>query len=326
MKQHYIPRRYLKTFSEKENFIYTYDKINSKSYQASLMSVCFEDDLYTISNSYIEECKNNCNSELNKLSIESDYFAKTIEPMFGKLLTQLDEIKNGWITGNDKYKICFLEKRELALHIITLYFRIPYVMNAMIDNHLRFEKAEADMIKHILSVQTGNKAFDELKLDITYEKPVLHAQISYLNDELVMDIANILANNIFVFNLSERNEFYTSDFPIVVNPYVPHVKPICMGLAQYGGELTMPLSPSISLSIYDRNYFKDKEELDSCFVIANEEEILRRNWRIYLYAKRHIFSLKNDFRMIDVIFRKEGKHVFYSPNLKEEIVSGLGKY
>lgn len=325
MKQHYIPRCYLKRFSDNNKSIFSYDKINSKSYQASLMSVCCEDDLYSLSESYVEECIKQ-QDNLNTLSIECDYFSKKIEPLLAQYLGQLDVIQDGWVKGTERYRLNYLEKRELALHIITLYFRIPHVMNAMIDNHLRFERAEADMIKHILSVQTRNKAFNELELEISCEKPVLHAQISYLNDELLMDMANILANNIYVFFVSENNELYSSDFPIVVNPYVPNIKPICMGLAQYGGELTMPLSPSLSISIYDRKYFKDKEELDSCFIIANDEEILRRNWRIYLYAKRHVFSLKNDFRMIDVLYEKEGKHVFYSPNLKEEIVSGLGKY
>jgi hypothetical protein len=289
------------------------------------MSVCCEDDLYSLSESYVEECIKQ-QDNLNTLSIECDYFSKKIEPLLAQYLGQLDVIQDGWVKGTERYRLNYLEKRELALHIITLYFRIPHVMNAMIDNHLRFERAEADMIKHILSVQTRNKAFDELELEISCEKPVLHAQISYLNDELLMDMASILANNIYVFFVSENNELYSSDFPIVVNPYVPNIKPICMGLAQYGGELTMPLSPSLSISIYDRKYFKDKEELDSCFIIANDKEILRRNWRIYLYAKRHVFSLKNDFRMIDVLYEKEGKHVFYSPNLKEEIVSGLGRY
>lgn len=325
MKQHYIPRCYLKRFSDNNKSIFSYDKINSKSYQASLMSVCCEDDLYSLSESYVEECIKQ-QDNLNTLSIECDYFSKKIEPLLAQYLGQLDVIQDGWVKGTERYRLNYLEKRELALHIITLYFRIPHVMNAMIDNHLRFERAEADMIKHILSVQTRNKAFNELELEISCEKPVLHAQISYLNDELLMDMANILANNIYVFFVSENNELYSSDFPIVVNPYVPNIKPICMGLAQYGGELTMPLSPSLSISIYDRKYFKDKEELDSCFIIANDEEILRRNWRIYLYAKRHVFSLKNDFRMIDVLYEKEGKHVFYSPNLKEEIVSGLGRY
>ena len=325
MKQHYIPRCYLKRFSDNNKSIFSYDKINSKSYQASLMSVCCEDDLYSLSESYVEECIKQ-QDNLNTLSIECDYFSKKIEPLLAQYLGQLDVIQDGWVKGTERYRLNYLEKRELALHIITLYFRIPHVMNAMIDNHLRFERAEADMIKHILSVQTRNKAFNELELEISCEKPVLHAQISYLNDELLMNMANILANNIYVFFVSENNELYSSDFPIVVNPYVPNIKPICMGLAQYGGELTMPLSPSLSISIYDRKYFKDKEELDSCFIIANDEEILRRNWRIYLYAKRHVFSLKNDFRMIDVLYEKEGKHVFYSPNLKEEIVSGLGRY
>ncbi len=326
MKQHYIPRCYLRRFSNHERSIFTYDKINSKSYKAPIMSVCFENDIYTISNSYIEDSKNEHGINLNKLSIESDYFANTIEQMLEKFLNQLDDIKNGWIAGNDKYKLQFVEKRELALHLITLYFRIPYVMNAIIDNHMRYEKAEVDIIKHILAVHTGNKAYDELEIDIACEKPVLHAQISYLNDELMMNMANVLANNICVFWISNNNDFYTSDFPIIVNPYVPKVRPRFMGLAQYGGELMMPLSPSLSVSIYDRNYFKDKEQLDSCFIIANEEEVFRRNWRIYLYAQRHVFSLNNDFRMIDALYKKEGKHVFYSPNLKDEIVSGLGKY
>lgn len=46
MKQHYIPRCYLKQFSGNPKSVYTYDKISSKAYRASLMSVCCEDDIY----------------------------------------------------------------------------------------------------------------------------------------------------------------------------------------------------------------------------------------------------------------------------------------
>lgn len=46
MKQHFIPRCYLKQFSGNSKSVYTYDKISSKAYRASLMSVCCEDDIY----------------------------------------------------------------------------------------------------------------------------------------------------------------------------------------------------------------------------------------------------------------------------------------
>ena len=61
-----------------------------------------------------------------------------------------------------------------------------------------------------------------------------------------MEFADTIANNIFVFWVSNEKDFYTSDFPIVVSPHVQNVRPMYMGLAQYGGELTFPLSPGIA--------------------------------------------------------------------------------
>ena len=99
-----------------------------------------------------------------------------------------------------------------------------------------------------------------------------------------------------------------------------------MGLAQYGGELTMPLSPGLALSVYDRSYFKNKEDIDGAFVNADDKEVRRQNYLRYMYATQHVFSYKNDFSLIDFIYELEGFHPFWSPNYRAEIVSGLGKY
>ena len=99
-----------------------------------------------------------------------------------------------------------------------------------------------------------------------------------------------------------------------------------MGLAQYGGELTMPLSPELALSVYDRSYFKHKEDIDGAFVNADDKEVRRQNCLRYMYATQHVFSYKNDFSLIDFIYELEGTHPFWSPNYRAEIISGLGKY
>ena len=52
-RQHYIPRCYLKWFSTGRKSIYAYDKKLSKAYDAPMMSVCFENNLYTISEEFV---------------------------------------------------------------------------------------------------------------------------------------------------------------------------------------------------------------------------------------------------------------------------------
>ena len=326
MKQHYIPRCYLKRFSENKKSIYTYDKQHSKKYNASLMSVCCEDDIYTFSEEFVKRNKEEGNCTINRLSIETDHFAHTVEPLYIQLLNQINKIKEEWVTGKDHYTLNFYEKKELALHIVTQYFRLPQIGDTLVDNYIRMERASIDMMKELMAKQTNNDDYKKIKINPTCEKPALHANLSYLDNETLMMFANAIANNIFVFWISKGNDFYTSDFPIVVSPHVKNVRPMFMGLAQYGGELTMPLSPGLALSVYDRSYFKNKEDIDGAFVNADDKEVRRQNYLRYMYATQHVFSYKNDFSLIDFIYELEGAHLFWSPNYRAEIVSGLGKY
>ena len=326
MRQHFIPRCYLKRFSDNKRSIHTYDKIHCKKYNASLMSVCCEDDLYTMSEEYVKESNERGDGGINRFTIETDHFAHGVEPLYARFLAQVDGIKEDWVTGKDHYRLQFLEKREFALHILTQYFRMPQIGDVMVDDYIRMERASIDMIKEIMAVQTGNEDFRKLEVGVKCEKPALHANLSYLDNETLMAFANAIANNIFVFMISKENDFYTSDFPIVVSPHVKNVSPMYMGLAQYGGELTMPLSPSLALSIYDRAYFKDKVELDGAFVEASNKEVRRQNFLRYMYATQHVFSYKNDFSLIDFVYNLDGKHPFLKPNHKTDIISGLGRY
>ena len=290
------------------------------------MSVCCEDDIYTFSEEFVKRNKEEGNCTINRLSIETDHFAHTVEPLYIQLLNQINEIKEEWVTGKDHYILNVYEKKELALHIVTQYFRLPQIGDTLVDNYIRMERASIDMMKELMAKQTNNDDYKKIKINPTCEKPALHANLSYLDNETLMMFANAIANNIFVFWISKGNDFYTSDFPIVVSPHVENVRPMFMGLAQYGGELTMPLSPGLALSVYDRSYFKNKEDIDGAFVNADDKEVRRQNYLRYMYATQHVFSYKNDFSLIDFIYELEGAHPFWSPNYRAEIVSGLGKY
>lgn len=327
MKQHFVPRCYLKRFSDNERSIFAYDKTTSKSYIASLMSVCCENDMYSLSDECVKKTKKEEGQVINNLSIEKDHFAQCVEPMYAQLLAQIDDIKDDWVTGKGQYRLCYNEKLELALHIATQYLRHPLIGEAEVDNYLRFEQASMDLFKHILANQTGNEGLDQLKIKIECEKSALHARMTYMDYDELMKCAEVMANNIFVFWVSRADDFYTSDFPVMVEPHVKDVGNHYCGLVQYGGEILMSLSPSLALSIFDRDHFKDKDDMDSSFVIADDKEIRRHNLMRYFYAQRHVFSYRNDFSLIENFYQLNGrKHIFMTPHLKAEIVSGLGRY
>lgn len=327
-KQHYIPRCYLKWFSPDGKSLYTYDKKASKKYQASMMSVCCQDNLYTISDEFV--AKNNAEAgtaAINSLTIEQDFFSKDIEPNLTLMLSQIDGIREEWLTGKGHYFLNQNEKLEIALHIVSLYFRHPLLMDATVNNSIRAERANIDMVKMILATQTGNEEYNKLQIDLEYERPVLCANMTFMSNELLMDFANAVAKNIYVFWMSKDNDFYTSDFPITVYPHENNVRPMYMGLAQYGGEIMFTLSPGLALSIYDRECFKSDEDLDGQFIPADDKTIRRHNMMRYLYAQRHVFSLNNDFRLIDFIYKHNNReHIFKTPNHRMSIISGLGKY
>ena len=199
----------MKRFSDNERSIHTYDKIHCKKYNASLMSVCCEDDLYTMSEEYVKESNERGDGVINRFSLETDHFAHGVEPLYAQFLSQVDGIKEDWVTGKGHYRLQFLEKREFALHILTQYFRMPQIGDVMVDDYIRMERASIDMIKEIMAVQTGNEDFRKLEVGVKCEKPAVHANLSYLDNETLMTYANAIANNIFVFWISKGSDFYT---------------------------------------------------------------------------------------------------------------------
>ena len=52
----------------------------------------------------------------------------------------------------------------------------------------------------------NNEAFNDLKVDITCEKPVLHANLTYRDSETLMMFANAIASNIWLFEISKDNK------------------------------------------------------------------------------------------------------------------------
>lgn len=68
--------------------------------------------------------------------------------------------------------------------------------DSTVDDYLRIEKTSIDMIKCFLATERGDESIYDLKMDVEYEESLLHANLTYLNKETIMNFANVLASNI----------------------------------------------------------------------------------------------------------------------------------
>ena len=309
VKHHYIPQCYLRKFSDNVKSIHTYDKISSKKYSASIGNVCIIDNFYRLSEKYITE---NPEDEGKELFIECEYFSKNIEVKYSKVLNRIISSKDEILASKNKiFELSFDEKREIAAQIVIQFLRLPDIRADAIETFNDTMPDMVELFKQGLSIEKNNPDFLDLDIKADCDPVLLHANMTFMNDDFVNEFSEALANNYWSFIVSENGTFYTSDFPIVVEPHVKNDRSMYLGLAEYGSELTFPISKDIVLIIWDKEYFVNKKDSDCRFVLVDAKEERRQNLLRYFYAKRHVFSYHNDFHQIEfakIIFG--GKHIF----------------
>ncbi len=309
-KHHYIPQCYLRNFSPDGRSIWAYDKVKSDNniYSSAIDNICFIDEFYSLPdgrmNKYREERK-------NQLFIECDYFANNIEPQYDYMLKKIISNKDKWIDNPEQLAITKEEKSTFASNIAIQWFRTPYQRDTVKKLDENIIPQMINIFQHNLAIIQANPEIAKLKIDYHINPVVEHASMTFMNDELVSIYTNALLSGFWEFSVSSNNDIYTSDFPIVVEPHVKNVRPICEGLASYGSELSFPISKNIVLTIWDREYFTDKSDLDCKFVMLDEKEIRRKNWLRYFYAKRQLFCHDNRFDYVELAKSANGGiHIF----------------
>lgn len=309
-KHHYVPQCYLRNFSSDGRSIWTYDKIKSDNniYSSAIDNICFIDEFYTLPEGRMKEYRQ---ERKNQLYIECDYFANSIEPQYDNMLKKIISNKDRWIDNPEQLALSEEEKKAFASNIAIQWFRTPYQRDTVKKLDENIIPQMINIFQQNLAIIQDNPEIAKLKIDYHIDPVIEHASMTFMNDELVAIYANALLSGLWEFSVSSNNDIYTSDFPIVVESHVKNVRPICEGLASYGSELSFPISKNIVLTIWDREYFTEKSDLDCKFVMLDEKEKRRKNWFRYFYAKRQLFCHDNRFDYVELAKSANGGiHIF----------------
>ncbi len=311
-RQHYIPQIYLSNFSNDGKGVWVYNKTRSKKYITSTDKICYKDDFYSLGEQIIEESE----GLLNRLSIEKKFFARNVEIELSTILKQLVESVDENIRKNPRSCLFIDEhsKRLIAQHIAIQFLRLPELREYL----EKFERSLIRAVKKITDCDNCRKAsnYNEIEDFLTRKRdPAFeHFDMGFGAEELINDYSERLVNNFWEFYINPNGDYYTSDFPIVVEPHVKNTELECLGLAMYGAEVTYPITKKLLLKIWDNRYFPQKKENDGCFLYATDKFVRYEKIRQYLFAREIVISPIDDFSLPELITKIEGKEVSYHPN------------
>ncbi|POY39465.1 hypothetical protein C3L50_09790 [Flavobacterium alvei] len=297
-KHHFIPQCYLRYFSNNRKSINIYSKKRNRSspIQAISKTAC-EDYFYRIPEKFIANLDNQI---FHPNFFEKEFFDDNIEKLLGPILKTIDCAVENWKTNKIENEVLQKSDKEVFAGLIAVqYLRLPNIRDLNWSFYTKSNNERLDIVKSILSAEfPENKSFMEtinLEIDEEY-KLVLHAK-TFANENLIYKLQDCILDKIWIFYVSNEDDFYTSDNPIILKPHIGEQS----SFYDEGVEIIFPISSSVLLTLWDKKHFEDKIFQDNKFNIINSKSKNEYNCYQYLFANDEVYSKNDNFKLIELL-------------------------
>ncbi len=302
-KQHYVPQCYLRGFSDNGKGIFTYNKSLEKSFQIGIKDACQIDDFYKIHRKFIDEKER---EQFEENFYETTFFAKNIEAEYNKQLIFIGQLLSKWITApHNQPALDSVTRDLLAGYLGIQLLRLPHIRNDYYQAHKKAEQKRLEIIKGFVTENNPkHKEFINtisLNQDDDYAS-IVHSEI-YSDQTLIDGMQDRLREKTWAFLVSETNDLYTSDFPLVVVPFIPKQPPYYNGIGMRGVQIVIPITGSMAISMWDHDLFDHKKYQAEQFQPISRIDKMLFNLYQYANAETNVFCAGNSFDFINQVKR-----------------------
>jgi len=314
IKEHYVPRFYLERFSNpsksgNEQKIWIFNKLTQKSFLHNIDTTATGNYFYDFLFDFIEEDKKKTfDTDLQKLEDFIAPFYKKFEKRLYYILKS-DERK--------QYKIRVLnnnQKQVWAKFLAAQALRTPEFRNLLQEVKQKTDKAkiteyflEQQVQKHIKPIK---RYFPESNIE--YAKEFLANQTSQLVNNLytkesisllhydffknhIHKLQKIFLTHKWTIGINQTNiPFYTSDHPVVKNPY------FMTGYSSEGVEIMFPVNSKTIFVIREKEHPRSNDG-DCKLVNLSEEEVTGYNAAQVYCSNQFIYCQENNFELAQEI-------------------------
>ena len=285
--QHFVPRFYLKNFTNPKGKIYAFDLQTRESFGTSVDNVAqrkffydFEPLDQLMGDQFIEKTM----GEFENESVS----------VFKKII---DLLKNGSL------------KDQSVADRITLAEYILIQMTRTYESRVLGEHFAKEFERQLKAKGLSEPILKANKLDAASYDAKKHQIYGFLSPDMEDRIRSLCDRYWIFYDNQTKHKFYTSDHPVV--GHIHERK-------SFGAyEIYFPLTPRFALSILLKKEFPEFAKMDNQIVIlSNPENIKFYNSLILTNCNRQIYSCENDFRLAEKILKQ---HPFLSDPNKQRV-------
>ncbi len=294
IRQHYIPRFYLKTFARKTKpktyRIRCFDKYKYKPLQCNINDIAVEKFFYD-----------------SEIPTQVEYFLSLLEREFARVYKKIINHNSLETMTSEDYTIFSVfiftqqertkSSRIRNTQIAKQIYKFLYLNNPEL-NLPPFESLDVEYRKKVLNLLARNNQLRFMFSTFMEDK-----------DKGILNPAKAIFNLEWTLCTNDTGfEFYTSDHPIFI--YNPDRQEVPLqGYGQYayssqGVRIYFPLTPTLCLELYDGNFYPfDKKK-------GNKKQIKKEmvdliNTHIIIEAYRYIFSKGRDFKFVKTLLKED---------------------
>lgn len=313
--QHYVPRSYLKYFSNKKGQIWVFDKEVDKVFRSNITNIAsqryfydipFDEVFKVISDKEMELL----NKELLKfgydikedghISIEQgieDFFSTEVESPYKSML---DNIRSRYVLRPSPLfseAITLEERYPLSLLIAYQIVRSKEFRESLLETK---EGAMLGLAETLAKMYDENYKYGTISIKKKHEFPSIeHAQI--ILGDFPLKLAKSLEGHCWVVGVNNTDiPFYTSDNPVIKAAHKRHPIISYEGYGSEGIEIALPISPRHILIIYERSFHKDFLEFENLFIpIIDVQNVIYYNSLQVYQSNRQIYCHDKKFHLLD---------------------------
>lgn len=209
-KQHYVPRYYLKNFTDRNGFLHVYQRDKRRFIKSRPEDICYEDYLYETrwesADSRLGEfiLPNKIEKSLSELESSHNALLKKI------ILITLDpHNKDALICNSD-------EKKELALFTISMFIRNPWALS-----RFKFDVVPVGIMDDPASrkIEQCLKNINFGRIEPIIKAGIKKALLTTAPGGMMLQIAAQLQKLHMCFLVAADSPFVTSNFPVVFETY-----------------------------------------------------------------------------------------------------------
>ncbi|AFY70757.1 hypothetical protein Pse7367_2497 [Thalassoporum mexicanum PCC 7367] len=303
IRQHLVPRSYLRNFSIQERSaqknnkkqrgsqVFSFDKDENKVFKANIENVAVEKYFYDLTSAPP--------ADRQKVEKELGLIESQQSPFINDLLSRVGQIQNLDNNLHSTDLISDVEKEYLSEFVAVQGLRTRKIRNLQnqAKQHPSTVSKKQDLVKstanNILVANGQNDLNEEVLINglsqlvdkVVNDEPELQRRlIENRFEEYALKLRN---DFIWIFGVNESEmSFYTSDHPVASS---------LNGLFLPGSEIAFPLSKDLILVVKDKAHYTDDLDKDNKVLKMTEEDVKHYNSLQVKDSNRFVFSSIDNF-------------------------------